>query len=108
MAQLAKMLRYLGYQFACDLMFLFFMISWLYTRHYLFIDAIISTAYWGPKAIVFDWKPEHGHYFTSQVHMGFVALLVSLQVRQPVHSYAPCVLTNIRLPARSFSFFGAI
>ncbi|KAI0026964.1 longevity assurance proteins LAG1/LAC1 [Vararia minispora EC-137] len=78
----AKMLRYLGYQTACDIAFVVFMLTWLYTRHYLFILVILSTYLQAPKAIAFDWQPERGHYFTSEVHIGFLALMIPLEILQ--------------------------
>jgi very-long-chain ceramide synthase len=74
------MLRYLGYQTACDMAFVTFLISWLYTRHFLFGRVILSVIFDLPKAIPFDWIPERGHYITAEAHSGFVALLVSLEV----------------------------
>ncbi|KAH9071606.1 longevity assurance proteins LAG1/LAC1 [Lactarius deliciosus] len=42
----AKMLRYLSYQIACDVTFVWWMLSWFVTRHVLFCK-VIASAYWG-------------------------------------------------------------
>ncbi|ETW83829.1 hypothetical protein HETIRDRAFT_312589 [Heterobasidion irregulare TC 32-1] len=83
----AKTLRYLAFQKACDLAFIFFLISWFITRHVLFIKVILST-YWDLARIVpFEWIPERGHYFSPEVHMTFVVLLTCLQILQCIWSY---------------------
>ncbi|KAF8484445.1 longevity assurance proteins LAG1/LAC1 [Russula ochroleuca] len=84
---LAKMLRYLSYQTACDVTFVWWMFSWVITRHVLFCKAIASTTWDGPKQIEFGWWPERGHWFTKEVHQVFVSLLVFLEVIQSVWSY---------------------
>lgn len=73
------MLRYLNFQTLCDAAFVVFLLSWLVARHVFFILIIISTWY-GPSLAPFAWIPEKGYWFTKQVHMVFVILLVSLQV----------------------------
>ncbi|KAI0321800.1 longevity assurance proteins LAG1/LAC1 [Amylostereum chailletii] len=83
----AKMLRYLGYQTLCDGAFISFMISWLYTRTYLFTRVVISTSVDAPRILPFDWRPEEGFYFTKEAHMGFMALLISLEILQVFWCY---------------------
>lgn len=75
------MLRYMGYQTACDLAFVAFMMSWLYTRHFLFVRIIWSTAFDLPVKASMVWNPERGSYMTVHVVHGFVALLCALEVR---------------------------
>lgn len=79
-SKLAKMLRYLSYQTACDVTFVWWLFSWVVTRHGLFCWAIASTAWDGPKEIEFGWFPERKHWFTKDVHRIFVYLLVTLEV----------------------------
>jgi len=74
------MLRYLQYQTACDIAFVWWMLSWFVTRHVLFCKAIASTYWDGPNHIEFGWWPERGHWFTREVHSAFVSLLVILEV----------------------------
>jgi len=74
------MLRYLQSQPACDIAFVWWMLSWFVTRHVLFCK-VIASAYWdAPNQIEFGWWPERGHWLTSEVHKGFVSLLVILEV----------------------------
>lgn len=58
------------------------MLSWLVTRHGLFIIAIYSTCFDLPRIVPFEWAPERGHYFTENTWRMFAALLCSLQVIQ--------------------------
>ncbi|KAG6812329.1 hypothetical protein H0H92_003413 [Tricholoma furcatifolium] len=52
---LAKMIRYLDIsQFACDFTFGLFLVSWLVTRHILFIFAIVSTYRDAPRLIPYE------------------------------------------------------
>jgi hypothetical protein len=100
--QLAKMLKYLELQRLCDGAFVLFLISWPYTRHYLFMKMVYS-AYvdlphyfhrdnhdspfyqvippkgGGQWAEGYNWNPQQGYYFTYEVHMAFIALLLTLQ-----------------------------
>lgn len=79
------MLRYLSLQVACDITFGIFLISWVATRHILFIKVIISAYSDAPRLIPFDWIPERGYYLTHDVYVIFVSLLVSLEVRATPH-----------------------
>ena len=74
------MLQYLQAQPACDIAFVWWMLSWFVTRHLLFCK-VIASAYWdAPNQIEFGWWPERGHWLTREVHKGFVFLLVILEV----------------------------
>ncbi|KAI0772573.1 longevity assurance proteins LAG1/LAC1 [Irpex lacteus] len=87
---LAKMLRYLGFSTLCDLTFVLFMGSWLVTRHFLFVLAIIS-AYTDAKRIISPvWDPPTGRFMTEEVLAGFSAMLVSLQIIQLVWFWMVC------------------
>jgi len=80
---LAKMIRYFDIsQFACDLTFGWFLISWFVTRHVLFIFVIISTFRDAPSLISFKWSPEEGHYLTNTMFRVLTMMLVALQVIQ--------------------------
>ncbi|KAI0772062.1 longevity assurance proteins LAG1/LAC1 [Trametes elegans] len=80
---LAKMLRYLGMSTACDAAFVVFLLSWLVTRHILFLLAIKAT--WEAWDILpRQWDPPRGHYMTAKVYFGFVSMLVMLQIIQLV------------------------
>ena len=81
------MLRYLEYQTACDATFVAFMISWLVTRHYLFIKVIISAIFDEPLLIPFAWIPERGYYQTRETWIAFVTMLCALEVCGSVHSH---------------------
>ncbi|KAH9972998.1 longevity assurance proteins LAG1/LAC1 [Lactifluus volemus] len=84
---IAKMLRYLSYQTACDVVFVWWMVSWFITRHVLFCQ-VIASAYWdSPQQLEFGWWPERGYWFTKEVHKIFVSLLVILEIIQSVWSY---------------------
>jgi len=75
------MFRYLGIsQFVTDLIFVWFMLSWLVTRHILFLFVIKSTIFDGPGLISFGWDPVAGHYVTKEMYYLFSALLLVLQV----------------------------
>ena len=79
--QLAKMIRYINIsQFACDLTFGCFMLSWVITRHVFFLSVIFSTMFTAPRLIDMQWTPEKGYYFDNKAYMMFCGLLMSLQV----------------------------
>lgn len=84
---LAKMLRYLSYQVACDAIFVWWMLSWFVTRHVLFCKVIASTYRDIPTQVEFGWWPERGYWLTKEVHMVLVALLVILEMIQSIWSY---------------------
>lgn len=97
---LAKMIRYIEVsQFACDLTFAWFLVSWLVTRHVLFLFAIISTYRDCPRLIPHKWAPEEGRYLSYPAWLVFVSLLSALQVLQIIWFGMICrvawrVLTN--------------
>jgi len=100
--KLAKMLKYVELQRLCDTTFFLFLISWPYTRHYLY-NIIIYSAYFDAPVIFHrdnhnrptyqlnppkgggtwqpgcDWNPAEGYYFTKEVHFAFIFLLAMLQ-----------------------------
>jgi len=97
------MLKYVELQRLCDTTFLLFLISWPYTRHYIYIKLLYSAYFDAP--VIFhrdnhnrpsyqinpprgggawqigcDWNPQEGYYFTKEVHIAFIILLAILQV----------------------------
>jgi len=97
------MLKYLELQQACDAMFFLFLLSWPFTRHYIYNRILVSAYFDAPKIFHrdnqhkpgyqmippaggatwregFQWVPEEGYYMTPEVHLAFIALLVALQV----------------------------
>jgi acyl-CoA-dependent ceramide synthase len=79
--QLAKMIKYMGGDLSCDIVFGLFMVSWLITRHILFILVIITTYVDLPRSLTFKWDPANGNYVTDGVYIGFLVLMGLLQVR---------------------------
>jgi very-long-chain ceramide synthase len=97
------MLKYLEYQPACDTTFFLFLISWLYTRHYLYNRMLYSVCFENTRIFHrdnrdkpnyqaippkgggqwkegYNWDPQQGYYFTYEVHVAFIALLATLQL----------------------------
>ncbi|KAK6335911.1 sphingosine N-acyltransferase lag1 [Orbilia blumenaviensis] len=98
----AKILKYLKFRTTCDAAFGLFLLSWVYTRHYLFISVILS-AQRDPVEIIpvgcFDggitthvpynassptaWSmftnPQQNICFSKGILMGFIVLLWGLQ-----------------------------
>lgn len=76
------MMRYLNVrQLLCDLTFGLYLVSWLVTRHILFVIVVISTIVQAPKVVPFHWDPSAGRYFTFGSHMMFCVCLLALEVR---------------------------
>lgn len=75
------MIKYMGGTLSCDILFGLFMVSWLITRHVLFILVIVSMYTNVPRYIPFKWDPANGHYVTNGVYIGFLVLMGLLQVR---------------------------
>lgn len=85
--KLAKMLRYLKVPTMCDITFGVFLLSWLVTRHILFILIIVSTFTDVPKVLPYGWIPEEGVWFTKQVYIAFVGMLIALQVKYSILTF---------------------
>lgn len=56
------------------------MVSWIITRHALFLLVILSTYFDTPRLIPRVWDLQKGHYMTKGVYVAFVIMLVALQV----------------------------
>ncbi|KAI0082466.1 longevity assurance proteins LAG1/LAC1 [Panus rudis PR-1116 ss-1] len=87
---LAKMLRYLSHTTLCDATFVCFMISWLITRHALFVLVIKSAYVDAPRIIPSIWDPARGLFSTKGVLAVFSAMLVSLQIIQIIWFWMVC------------------
>jgi len=75
------MLRYLQVsQFATDAIFGWFLLSWLVTRHFLFISVIKSAIVDAPRLIKYGWSVERGHFLTKPALGAFCTLLLALEV----------------------------
>src|SRR5947207_9173203 len=74
------MLKYSGFNTVCDIVFGFFMLSWVVTRHYFYGYIIYSTWVEIPQYIEFKWAPEEEYYFTENAHRGYLILFLLLQM----------------------------
>lgn len=83
-AQVAKMLKYADVRIGdvplCDPCFGAFMLSWVITRHALFVGFIRSALVDGRRQIPYRWDPTGGFFFNQTSHLSFVALLAALEV----------------------------
>ncbi|EPY50811.1 sphingosine N-acyltransferase Lag1 [Schizosaccharomyces cryophilus OY26] len=77
----SKMIKYLGFGKICDYLFGLFMVSWIYSRHYLYyriLKVVITSA---PNIIGgFNVDFSKGYIFNEQIYYAFVFLLFSLQL----------------------------
>ncbi|KAJ2875297.1 Sphingosine N-acyltransferase lag1 [Coemansia aciculifera] len=77
-----KCMRYLGFERAAVVSFVVFIISWVYTRHYLYFKITYSVFYetydiLGPNTL---WDAENGSFYSRASIGGFTLLLCILQV----------------------------
>ncbi|TFK28788.1 longevity assurance proteins LAG1/LAC1 [Coprinopsis marcescibilis] len=87
---LAKMIRYISIgQFITDVVFGFFMVSWLVTRHILFMVVIWSTTFDALQYIPHIISPAYAS-ITKPVHYTFAAMLMVLQVLQCIWFWMIC------------------
>lgn len=87
------MFRYLELSTLCDIAFTWFLLSWFFTRHVGFIIITISAIWDAPKFMTFAWEPEKEYYYSYQMHMTCVGLLIILQVS--VTNNSEIVLLNL-------------
>ncbi|KAH9938321.1 longevity assurance proteins LAG1/LAC1 [Fomitopsis serialis] len=86
---LAKMFRYMALSTLCDLTFVWFMVSWAVTRHWLFVLAILSA--WSAMAVDPPlWDPVYGYFMTSPAILTFLSMLVALEVIQAMWFWLIC------------------
>ncbi|RPB24351.1 longevity assurance proteins LAG1/LAC1 [Terfezia boudieri ATCC MYA-4762] len=105
----AKLLRYLGYQKLCDFAFGVFLVTWVVSRHVVYLVIVKSVYYHAPDIITYGcYLVESGERlpegtwalsahslgshpertcFTKNLHMGFFYLLSGLQVLTLVWLY---------------------
>ncbi|CAH7675832.1 sphingosine N-acyltransferase lac1 [Phakopsora pachyrhizi] len=75
----AKMLNYIEAGIFCDSTFALFVLSWIYTRHYVYMKIVYSILYEAPEDIPFLWDPSQGHLTSRTMWIGFLMLLILLQ-----------------------------
>ncbi|KAI8967638.1 TLC domain-containing protein [Mycotypha africana] len=75
---LAKMLKYIGFSFVCDIAFGLFALAWPITRHGLFSMIIWSTTVEPEKYLDMKWEPEKGKYFTPFTQKIYILLFILL------------------------------
>ncbi|KAG0033702.1 sphingosine N-acyltransferase lag1 [Podila clonocystis] len=73
-----KMLKYVHKDQAADVGFVFFVITWVMSRHYYYGVIIWSCFVEAPVYANMSWDPARGMYFTPRVLQGFQVLLCSL------------------------------
>ncbi|KAF9986312.1 sphingosine N-acyltransferase lag1 [Mortierella antarctica] len=73
-----KMLKYMHKDRLADVGFVFFVVTWVLSRHYYYGLIIWSCFVEAPKYANMDWDPSRGLYFTPMVLNGFLFLLCSL------------------------------
>lgn len=87
----AKMLKYAGWQTTCDIAFGLFMVSWLVTRHILYMRVVWSCMFDAPS--VMSFRPPNrltGDYFTKTSYLTLIGLLCALQVILLMWFYMIC------------------
>ena len=76
----AKVLRYCGAPNAVtDSIFGFFVLLWIYTRHYL-LGFVTYSIYTADQYISNKWDPKTGHYWSPKIQMGFFLFVLTLQL----------------------------
>ncbi|KAJ2809265.1 Sphingosine N-acyltransferase lag1 [Coemansia guatemalensis] len=76
-----KCMRYLKMEKLSEVGFAIFILSWIYTRHYLYIKIMLSIIYESQQYIPKDmWYPEEGAYYNANVQLAFSILLGVLQL----------------------------
>ncbi|SNX86066.1 related to LAG1 - longevity-assurance protein [Melanopsichium pennsylvanicum] len=88
---IAKMLKYAGWQSMCDVAFGLFMVTWLVTRHILYMRVLWSCIHDLVRFISFQ-PTEHvtGNCFTKTAYRMLVVLLIALQVILLMWFYMIC------------------
>jgi acyl-CoA-dependent ceramide synthase len=77
------MMRYIAIpQIFTDSTFGFFMVSWLVTRHILFVLIMYSVLFHLPRAVVYVYDPSRGLFLTEAAWWGFCVMLSALEVRK--------------------------
>ncbi|EPX74692.1 sphingosine N-acyltransferase Lag1 [Schizosaccharomyces octosporus yFS286] len=77
----SKMIKYLGFGKICDYLFGLFMMSWIYSRHYLFYRILKVVVTSAPRIIGgFHMDLSRGYIFNERIYYAFIFLLFSLQI----------------------------
>jgi len=78
---LAKLLKYMGWQTVCDIMFGLFMMTWTVLRHAMFLWVLWLCYNDAPRLINYTSTPslESGNVFTPFTYVVFIGLLIVLQ-----------------------------
>ncbi|KAJ1732438.1 Sphingosine N-acyltransferase lag1 [Coemansia biformis] len=75
-----KCLRYLRLEKLSVASFAVFVLSWVYTRHYLYMKMVLSLINHSQLYLDYDnWYPERGSFYNENIVVGFSALLLTLQ-----------------------------
>ncbi|KAF8940919.1 sphingosine N-acyltransferase lag1 [Dissophora ornata] len=75
-----KMLKYMHKDQIADVGFVFFVITWVLSRHYYYGVICWSTFVEAPKFAEMGWDPARGLYFTQRILSGFQFLLIALYI----------------------------
>jgi len=87
----AKMLLYIDLSTLCDIVFTWFLVSWLVTRHVLYVFVVIRSTWMdSARLIPFDWAPERNHYLTNTAWYIFFSMLCALEILQIVWFWTIC------------------
>ncbi|KAG0246722.1 TLC domain-containing protein [Mortierella sp. GBAus27b] len=73
-----KMLKYIHKDQLADVGFVFFVFTWVFSRHYYYGRIIWSVFVEAPKYAEMGWDPSRGLYFTPRILTGFQFLLCAL------------------------------
>ncbi|KAF9439164.1 sphingosine N-acyltransferase lag1 [Entomortierella beljakovae] len=73
-----KMLKYAHYDSTADKGFVFFVVTWILSRHVFYGVIVWSTFSSDPYLAQMGWDPSNGQFLTLNVLRGFQVLLVSL------------------------------
>ncbi|TDL29521.1 longevity assurance proteins LAG1/LAC1 [Rickenella mellea] len=87
---LAKMLKYIGFNTLCDATFTWFLLSWLVTRHILFMRVIWAAFMHTPYLRSETWAQDRTLYLSYDVWVAFIVLLVALQIIQMIWFWMIC------------------
>ncbi|KAJ2160785.1 Sphingosine N-acyltransferase lag1 [Coemansia sp. RSA 552] len=75
-----KCMRYMKLDSLSVVSFVVFLVSWTYTRHYLYIRIMLSIANESKILTDIGWQPEIGSFYTAGIINSFLVLLAILQV----------------------------
>lgn len=87
----AKMLKYAGWQTTCDIAFGLFMVSWLVTRHILYMRVVWSCVH--DTLNVMSFRPTNylsGDFFNRTAYFALIGLLCALQIILLMWFYMIC------------------